>query len=186
MIFADLKNRFNDFASRLSRRERYFVATAGAVILVFIAAQLIVMPIAATKGRLARSLAAEKDVLNEMLALQAEFRQVKNKVAASPGGADRGQAFTLFSFLDNLAGQSGVKDKITYMKPSTAETPDGTRTLSVVEVKLEAVNLKDLAGYLYAIETSDKMVFVQRLSVSRNAGARTGVDAVMQVETVKE
>lgn len=185
-MVADLKNRFNDFISGLNRRERYFVMTAVAVIVAFIIVQLIVMPLTASKGRLARSLVAEKRVLDEMLVLQTEHQQIKGKVTANPDGTNKGRGFTLFSFLDDLAGKSGVKDKIAYMKPSTAETVDGSHTLSVVEVKLEAVNLKDLASYLYMIEMSEYMVFVQRLSVSRNEGNKTGVDAVMQVETVKE
>lgn len=185
-MIADLKNRLNDTMSRLSRRERYFVMTAGVAVFLFIVARYIVAPIADTKSRLAQSLTAEKIVLEEMLALQQEYRQIKGKIAIIPDGGNKEKAFTLFSFLDDLAGKSGVKDKIAYMKPSTAETPDGGHTLSIVEVKLETVNLKDLAAYLYMIETSEHMVFVQRLSVSRNDGGnKAGVDAVMQVETVK-
>lgn len=95
----------------------------------------------------------------------------------------RDRGFTLFSFLDRLSGQAGIKDHITYMKPSTAGSKDNAYKLSQVELKLKAVNLKQLASYLYMIETSKNMIFVKRLSVTQSSKPEGFIDVIMQVET---
>jgi general secretion pathway protein M len=120
-----------------------------------------------------------------MLSVRKEVAVVSLKMHDAVNGLDgREENFTLFSFLDRLAGESGVKDSITYMKPSTEESEQGNRRLSLVEVKLEAVSLESLVSYIYMIETSRSMVFVKRLSISRQEKDIGGVDAVMQVVTV--
>jgi general secretion pathway protein M len=185
-MLTDALTRLNESIGAMSRRERYAVAAAGVVFGVFIVFQFMIFPVLEAKDGLSEKLVNEKNNLQEYIALQAEYNSIKSKTARlTTGNGDRGETFTLFSFLDKLAGEAGVKDTITYMKPSTAETVNGNVTLSIVEMKLEMVNLGALASYLHKIETSANMVFVKRLSVTKNEGKRTGVDAVMRVETVK-
>ncbi len=184
MRIAEAFDYLNGFFKGLNRREQYFVSIAGIALILFIIFQFIVLPVVETKKRLDRKLVDEAVVLQDMRALQKEFDRLREKTAIVEVD-ERGEKFRLFSFLDRLAGQAGVKDSITHMRPSTSEAAEGGLLVSVVEVKLETVDLQDLVSYLYRIETSDKMVFVQRLSISRNEGEKTGVDAVMQVETVK-
>ena len=52
--------------------------------------------------------------------------------AARTNMAGRTSGFTLFSFLDTLAGQAGLKDRIAYMKPSTSILEDSPFKLSIV------------------------------------------------------
>ena len=95
----------------------------------------------------------------------------------------RERGFTLFAFLDRLAGETGLKDKIIYMKPSTTRQKLQKYKTSVVEMKLQGINLKDLTAYLYRVETSKNIVFIKRLSISKTDQGQGLINAVMTVET---
>lgn len=171
----------------LNRRERIFVYSAVVFIAVFSLVQFVIIPLSGQQARLEQKLAGEKEKLRQMSSLREEVSTFSNKMHNAMTGLNRREEnFTLFSFLDRLAGDSGVKDTITYMKPSMESSEQGNQRLSLVEMKLEAVNLENLVSYIYKIETSQSMVFVRRLSISRQEKDAGGVDAVMQVVTVAE
>lgn len=169
----------------LNRRERIFINSAVAFIAVFLLVRFVIIPLSGQQARLDKTLAGEKAKLREMVSIQKEVSadsQKNRDVMIDLDG--RAKDFTLFSFLDRLAGEAGVKDAITYMKPSTEESGEGSCRLSLVEMKLEAVSLESLVAYIYKIEAPQSMVFVKRLSISRQEKDIGGVDAVMQVVTI--
>jgi general secretion pathway protein M len=98
---------------------------------------------------------------------------------------NRPESFTLFSFLDQLAGRTGIKAHVSYMKPSSTINEETGVSLSRVEMELQAISLKDLTKYLYHVETSENMVIVKRLSIARKGKSEGLIDAVLQVETVE-
>jgi len=119
-----------------------------------------------------------------MLALRSEYEAITQKAHLSKSRfAKRQKGFTLFSFLDRLAGETGLKDDIIYMKPSTSVQKNSPIKLSKVEMKLQAITLKQLAAYLYRVETSENVVTVKRLSISKTGKQKEFIDAVLQVET---
>lgn len=168
---------------KLSKREKFSLVAACAAVGVFIVWQLMVSPLLTSKNRLERNLDAKTKILTEMRLLKAEYDVAGNQADISKiNFSSREKGFTLFSFLDKLSGQAGIKDHIAYMKPSTTVLDDAYK-LSQVEIKLSAINLKQLTSYLYMIETSKNMVFVKRISVDQSSKPQGYIDVVMQVET---
>ena len=96
--------------------------------------------------------------------------------------AGRKTGFTLFSFLENAAGEARVKDHIKYMKPSTAKGSESYRE-SLVELRLESLTLKDLMGYLYLIEKPEDLIIIKRISIKGDKEKSGYLDAVLQVMT---
>ena len=116
--------------------------------------------------------------------LQLEYASIQEKaddVRASV--AARKTGFTLFSFLDTLAGQTGLKDRIAYMKPSSSTQPDLPYRMITVETKLQAITLKQLLNYIYRIETSRNLGKLTRLSITKTGKQAGTIDAVLLVET---
>jgi general secretion pathway protein M len=101
------------------------------------------------------------------------------------GFAKRLPGFTLFSFLDKLAGETGVKNRISYMKPSSVAGENSGVKLSKVEMKLQGININDLVSYLYGIENSENMVVVRRLSITKAGQGNDLLSVVIQVETIE-
>jgi len=133
-----------------------------------------------------RSLQTKKAELAEMRRLQAEYKTLQEKLQLSQISIDkREKGFTLFSFMDQLAGQAGIKDRISSMKPTNTVQKNSKYRISRVEIKLDAITLEQLTTYLYHIETSKNMVMVKKLSISKKEKNEGLINAVLQVETLE-
>lgn len=171
---------------KLNRREQVAVLSVGGILLVYLVIQLVVSPIIGKKTSMKRNLAAKKMTLSEMHSLKAEYDAIKKqKDTKSVHMAGRKKDFTLFSFLDKLAGEAGIKANISYMKPSTSNQPNSRYKKSVVEMKLQGITMKQLSNYLHSVETSRNSVVVKRLSISAKGSKDRTTTAVMQVETIE-
>lgn len=177
-------NRFMD--QRLNRREQVVVYAGSAILLLFILIQFMIVPLFHQRGKLERMAQRKTADLTEIRQLRQEFDALK-------GAADRSvryfsrreKGFTLFSFLDTLAGTAGVKDRISYMKPSSVKLPDSPYKKSQVEMKLDQITMDQLTRFLHGVETSKNMVVVKRLSVSRKGKTEGTVSVVIQAETLE-
>lgn len=175
---------------KLNKRERIAVSAAVVAVLAFIVFQFVVIPYREKQDRMARALRSKTEALAEMKALKAEYDALTEKARMSKVKfARRDQGFTLFSFLDRLASETGVKDHITYMKPSKVDDKDTPYRISLVEMKLQDITMKQLTPYLHKVETSPNVIFIRRMSITRterdddDAAAGGLIDAVLQVET---
>jgi len=168
---------------KLGRREKILVSLAACFIAVFILFQFIIFPFFDKREVIRRGIDAKRDGLKEIVRLRSEYESYKR-------GADgiqrylkgRIKSFTLFSFLEQTAGKARVKNHIKYMKPSASRT-NGRFKESMVEMKLDKINLKQLVDYLYLIESPKNVVSIKRISIKDNKGAAGYLDAVMQVVT---
>ncbi|MFY9943530.1 MAG: type II secretion system protein GspM [Desulfobacterales bacterium] len=171
---------------QLNKREKTVVSALAAGICLLALWHFAVAPFFSKRQQLRRAIAVRSQSLAEIRALQAEYEALRRQgTLFEKKFARREKTFTLFSFLDRLAGESGIKANITYMKPSSTDQPDSRYKLSLVEMKLQGVNLEQLSGYLYRIETSPNMVAVKRLSVTKTGKAAEMLSAVLQVETLE-
>ena len=169
-----------------NRRERLFVIAAVAFVALFLISQVIVKPVFEKKDELQYKLAVKQNMLSQMRTLHAEYISLKKKAAASQQQFDsRAPGFTLFSFMDSTAGSIGIKQNMTYMKPSSTVDEATHLKISSVELKLQDITLKDLTAYLYQVETSPNMIKVKRLSITKDGIDQGLITVVMQVETVE-
>ncbi len=169
---------------KLSKREKYAVAVATAFVLLFIVLQLIVFPFREKKERLEKAVQTASKNLEEMISLKAEYGTIVQKTEISKiRFANREPGFTLFSFLDKLAGEEELKGNIAYMKPSKSDSKDSQYKLSQVEMKLQGLSMKQLSPYLYKVETSKNSVFVRRISITKKGKEEGFIDVILQVET---
>jgi general secretion pathway protein M len=171
---------------KMNKRERYAIMLAAGVIGIFLVVTFIVEPFLSKTDQLKKSLHDKAVMLEQMRQLQSEYATLTQKAKVSEALFSRRQkGFKLFSFLDQLAGEAGVKDRISYMKPSTKVEKNSPYKISRVEMKLDAITLKQLTTYLYGVETSKNMVDIKRISISKTDKKQGLLTAVLQVETVE-
>lgn len=171
---------------KLSRREKTAVYAALVSIFVYAVVQFGVFPVLENRAQLERTLRIKLDTLQQMRKLQTEYYAIVQRREQVKGRfTKRSAGFTLFSFLDGLAGDSGIKGHIAYMKPSSVIQKDAAYKISRVEVKLQGVTMAKLSQYLHQVETSKDMVAVRRASIVRTGKEKGLIDAVLQVETVE-
>lgn len=171
---------------KLNRREKWIIYGAAGLLGLLIIAQFVITPFFENKSQMHRNLQTKKSELEEMRRLQAEYQALKEKLQLSEISlGKREKGFTLFSFMDQLAGQAGIKDRISYMKPSNTIQKNSAYKISRVEMKLDAITLEQLSTYLYAIETSANMVMVKKLSISKEEKNEGLINVILQVETLE-
>ena len=171
---------------KLNKRERYAILGATGVIGIFLIATLIVEPFLDRSNRLKRNLDTKAAMVEQMRQLQSEYVALTQKEKLSKSQfLRREKGFKLYRFLNQLAGQTGIKDRISSMKPTTKAEKNSPYIISLVEMKIEAITLEQLTAYLYAVETSRNMIDVKKLSISKKDKKQGLITTVMQVETVE-
>ena len=168
----------------LQRREKVILAGVGIFLGLFIIAQLTIFPILNKRNLLRRQMVSQTKALQEMQILQADYK-VLNKNAHNKEAQlkNRPQGFTLFSFLDTLAGKSNIKPRIASMKPSTTNLKNSPYTLSTVEMKIDGLTMEQLVTFLHGIESSPNLIWIKRIAISRGDKEEDLINTVLQVET---
>lgn len=173
-------------AIKLSKREKYSIYLIAGFICLFVFFQFILFPFIDERDRLKRTIKVKTKILKEMIVLKSEYDMIKKKSGLSKNLiAMRKKGFTLFSFLDKNTGEAGIKDHISYMKPSSSVQKNSKYKISLVEMKLQAITLEQLTTYLYKIETSKNNVFIKRISITKTGKQEQFINAVLHVETIE-
>ena len=174
-------------AINLNKREKLAVVAAAAAVVIFVLLQFVVFPMFARNDQLSQMLASRQSDLQQMQQLQAEYRQTANKANQAQQFLNRrSSGFTLFSFLETLAGRTNVKSNIAYMRPTTTAQKDSPYRLSMVEMKLQDITMTQLLAYLHGIETSLDMIYIKRLSIAKGEQKSDLITTVFQVETLEK
>jgi len=168
-----------------NKREKAAVGAGAAAVAVFLVLQLIVFPVMDQKEVLERQQEAYREAAAEMRLLVAEYQGLQAQLVRSRSMiAQKSPGFTLFSFLDQLAGATQIKQFISYMKPSTTVQKETNYKISTVEMKVEGISIEQLIRYLHAVETSENRVDIRRLSLTQTGKEEKRLDAVLEIQTI--
>jgi general secretion pathway protein M len=171
---------------QLNKRESIILAIGLIAVLAWILFQFLFSPLADKHKRMKRAITVKESVYKDIKALKHEYDILKaDAEIAKTHYSKQDKSFTLFSFLDKLAGQNGIKANITYMKPSTSVSKDLPYKISTVEMKMQGLNLTQLTNYLYGVETSPNNLYIKRLAITKKGIESKSVDVVLQVETIQ-
>ncbi|MBF0100991.1 MAG: hypothetical protein HQK77_08795 [Desulfobacterales bacterium] len=170
---------------KLSQRETYTLyggLIIGGILIIFF---MIISPFLEKRSRLIKLLTAKEKVYTQLSELKSEYELLKTKSEIYKTLYEkREKGFALFSFLDQLAGKAGIKENISYMKPSSDEKDEGPYKLTKVEMKLQSIRLDQLTQFLYTVEISANLVYVKRLSIVKTTNQAGLLDVILQVETL--
>lgn len=170
----------------MNKREQVSVLAAGILLGLFLLFQFAVFPFLDRKNLLERQLEVKTKMLADMVQLGREYAAIlDNNKNLKKIYANRDKDFTLFAFLEHLAGSAGIKESIAYMKPSTTVDKQSAIEFSQVEMKFKEIKTSQLIAYLHMVETSKNVVFVHRLSITREDKNKNSISAILHVETVK-
>ena len=172
--------------TQLHPREKLIIVMGLAALAVALFLYWGIFPLLDRRERSARQALARENDLREIMVQQAQVAALQDdnrRTAALL--ARRPEDFSLFRFLDQLAGATGIKQKIVYMKPSSVEDTHKPYRLSRVEIKLDQVSLDQVSRFLHRIETSPLLIRVPRLSIKQTQQESGFLEAVLQVETLE-
>ena len=157
----------NDFWNNLSRRQQYAMSIGWTVVLALLLAQFLLFPFLEAKKTVNRAIKSNEKILAEMALLSAEYRGLKqHEEGIQQALARRVRDFTLFSHLERVAGEAGVKANIKYINASKGSASGPYEELPV-EIKLEKITLKQLTDFFYILESPQDLIRIKKLVVSK-------------------
>ena len=176
-----LKNKTG--VDRLQKREKNVLLCGLIFVTGFLVFQLIIMPYVQQRSKLADSLRQKESALVDIQLLRQDYLEAKSRQGdIEQRLASRAGGFSLFSFLEEQAANAQVKERVTYMKPSSNEIEDGFAE-SIVEMKMEKVSLEQLVDFLIKIESDENVVLVQRISIQESSREEGLLDTVVRIKT---
>ncbi len=168
---------------KLTRSQMLLIAASVLVLLAL--SQLIVRPILKKRKQLAVSIERSEERLEELVRLERLYRDMKAENArVEKDLRQRQQDFTLFAFLEGLAGKDGLKRQIEFMRPSVKQLSE-VHQEEQVEMGLKGVSLERLIAYLYHIETAPEQVAIKRLTIRPHQRDRSQLEVNLVVVTRK-
>ncbi len=171
---------------KLNKREKYIVYGAIGVLAAILVHQFIITPFFENKSRMQKGLQRKQAMIAEMQQWQSDYQAIKQGAQVSKARfAGRSKGFELYSFLNKIAGQTGIKDRITSMKPTKTAQKNSAYRISRVDMKLDSIGLEQLVNYLYAVETSENIVDIIKLTITKKDKKQGLISVIMQVEAVE-
>ena len=151
---------------KLNRRESLFVVGGAAVLIVLAFYFLVVEPMATARDKLGSTAARMEEDLMEMRNLSRQYQAVASaRTMLESQVQNRGSDFAPFSYLENVARETGLTGQIESMTPVVSTTEEGRLPLAEFDVRLSGIKLLELVRFLYKLESSDKIFFVENLSI---------------------
>lgn len=163
MLNSKFLSGLTDKYQSLGDREKNAIMIALAAVVVFAFFQFAYFPLTDKKTGLQATIENKEKELSELRAITGEYQKLKS----NDQNVTRRKSFNLFSTLETIATQSGLKKKIDYMKPGLHKV-DTRRDEKWVEIKMSSLNLKELAKYLYRVQSMKNGIFIKRLSLRKN------------------
>lgn len=170
---------------RINRREMVLLTLGGAVIFALFYYLFVVSPALSKQESVEKSIAKKEQALAEMMALKVKWDGFKrNQGESQKTLSQRGEKFTLLSFLEGISRKAGIHGKIQYMKPlPSAEASEGMKLVGM-EIKLDGIGIDQLVNFLYEIEFSDKLLSIKRIKVQTfSKGEEQSLRVTLQVDT---
>lgn len=160
----------------LNSREKNVIA-AGLLVLLFLLVWFALLePYFNAINTLERKIAAQQRNLGEIERMGEQIRQLRHQLAAvkTPEAGKR----PLFSQVESLTEQTGVRERLLSMRPQPATTQGGFRQ-QLVEIRLEKISLAQLVKLLHLVEYRSGGIQVKSMRVKPRFENRSILDVNM-------
>jgi len=172
---------------KLARREKIMVYLALILIIGVVTAQFVVMPFMEERERLKNNVRYKIKALKELYTLKQEFDIVQQKASAAKAKmAKRQRNFSLYSFLEKVASEAGLKSHVEKMQDnSPKKDKDSPYKVASVEMKLKDITLEQLSPFLYKIEKSKNNLTIGKIVIKEDKKNEGYIDVSLKVMTIE-
>ncbi|MFZ7113114.1 MAG: type II secretion system protein GspM [Desulfatiglandales bacterium] len=156
---------------KVKRREMLLLVASGIIVLVLVYHLLVISPALSRQEALVRHIANKEADLKKIRSLSNEWERFqRSRTEAEKMLKQRGERFTLLSYLEGISRQLGINSKIHYMKPLTFQDElKGSIRPEGIEIKLDGVATRELIPFLQRIEHAGKLLNIRRIRIQRTS-----------------
>lgn len=170
-----------DGFSRLGRREKKALA-GGAVFLLLLAIWLMILsPLLDRMGWFDRKAAQNERDLVDLKEIRESYLKVKNHVDQIEQRIGQGKKdFSFPAFLENMAVESKVKNRMTSLRPHSVQTFENLKSTEM-EVKLEDLTLAQAVDFISRVEQASEFLYIRDLHMRTRYGEPKNLDLTLTV-----
>lgn len=168
---------------RLNSRERMIVIGGLLLLAMLFLWYVLLNPYFESMGTLDRRIAASQRNLTKVTRMGEKIVQLRQQLATADQRSSGGKP--LFSQVESLAEQTGVREQLLAMRPQPATIQGGFRQ-QLVEIRLEKLSLGQLVKLLHAIEYRSGGVQVKSLRVKPRFETRSELDVNMVLMSLEK
>lgn len=165
----------------LTQREKQFL-TAGAILFgLIVIFQVFARPAISRIRNLKRLVSDKRKVLGELRVKSEQFNNISKeleKVRLEMGR--RPEEGKILSSIESIQKDTGLMQKVVYMKPSTMIVNDKYEQITI-EIKLQSITLEQLIQFLLKIESSESVIGFKRLDIKRGVRDFNLLDTTVQL-----
>lgn len=156
-----------EYWTKLDTRQRYLIAVCAALVIFTLVLKVAVFPMWDARVKMKKSIANSTKKLEELVKIDAELAVQEAKISQIKRTlASRRPDFTLFSYLERKSFSAKVRGSIKQMNSiQGVKSPSFEETL--IDLKLEKITIKQLADFIYQIESPDELIRIKRITVDK-------------------
>ena len=172
-----------EFWERLTKQQQLTVAGGGGLVLLILLIQLFVLPFIEAKQTVNQSILKNEKTLAEMRLMARDYEILKRQAGRIQLAlASRPQNFSLFSRLEKIAGDAGVKGSIKSINAAKGSISGPYEELPV-DIRLEKITLRQLTDFLYLLESPQELIRVSKITLTKMQESPEYLSAQIQVMT---
>lgn len=172
---------------RVKNREVVLFSLAGLMVIALLYYLIVVNPALSRQKALREYVTKKQAEVTSMLEMKQQWETFQRaRSDAERILRQRGEEFTLLTYLERVSRESGIEKKIRYMKPLSFPEKDDPYKPDAIEMQLEDIDVQRLVDFLYKIEHSRKLLAVDRLKVRPfSKGSDRVLELTLQVKTYR-
>ena len=172
-----------NYLKNLSDSDKKTLKLGGITLGVLLYFSLIIFPLKDRANYYESQIKVKTKAAQEMADMAFRYKSLNERFddLMSSAREDKGD-FTLFSFLDGAAADTGLKERIKGMKPTV--TARDNYTESTVAVELEDVDIKSLTGYIHRIESSGHNLKIRKVDIKPRYSAPENINVTLIISAI--
>ena len=168
----------------LAGREKKVLLGGGIFLFILLFYHLAIAPARERIKILEERIKAREEDLAEMAIIRSDYLRLADTIEfVEEGLAARGEDFSLFSFLERLTVESGIKERLLSMRPRERHLSDYYKE-SIVEIRLKDIEMGELIDYLYRIENPPRFLTVNNLRLKPQRASPGKIEVSFEVSTL--
>ena len=165
----------------LTQREKQTIAAGAILFGLIVVFQIFVRPAIGRLRTLRRVVSDKQQLLGELRAKSEQYKTVSGELEKIRLEMERKpEERKILSFVERIQKDSGLMQKVVYMKPSAMTVKD-IYEQKTIEIKFQSITLNQLIQFLLKIESSEFTIGIRTLEIKRGLRDSGLLDTTIQL-----
>ena len=172
-----------NYLKNLSDSDKKTLKLGGVALGVLLYFTLVIFPLKDKENFYEKQIVKKTKAAKDIASMALRYKTLNERFddLMSSAKEDKG-SFTLFSFLDGVAADSNLKERIKGMKPTVSSKDNYIE--STVAVELEDVDIKSLTSYIHLIESSGHNLKIKKVDIKPRYSAPENLNVTLIISAI--